>query len=305
MDYSKIPEAECLLKHTEERMKQNKGINILFTGGVGDGKSFSGSRFLQLWYKKCFNEEFPISHVCNNVEEAVIISKEFNRKGEGILMEEISVHHGRREALTKKNILFNKFFDICRIKQIIFVANCPHISFVDKHFKMMLQSWVNCYEVDFKKEVVLAHPLWLQPFPHKDEPYKHRYLNKDGSPIDFCYFKLPAKKFIEKYNILKEESNEEIFDEIILKLQHDKVKQLEKLGQKVLAPREKEAYVLWLELYSSKESAEKMGLKGVNKIDVYNETLKRAKEKLKLPKYSQNAKEMSKIRKNNEKVTKN
>ncbi len=288
--FKDAPESKCLLDHIEERMLKKKGIILFFTGETGEGKSYGGLRLLELWYQKWFKEDFPITHVCNNLEEAILLVKDFVRAGEGIMIEELSVHAGSREALTPSNILFNKFVDICRIKQAVIIGNMPHITFIDKHLQMMAQSWVNCNQVDFKRKIVVARPLWLQTSPHKKEPYKHKYVSPtSGNEIDVCYFRLAKKELIEAYDNLKDRSNAIIFDEIVLKLRDNRIKQLKKLGQKVLAPREAEAYKLSLGGYSSKEAIKIMSLKSTK---VYYKYLSTAKRKLLEPSYSLFAKEI-------------
>ncbi len=289
--YKGLPEAKCLLDHIKERISKKKGIILIFTGATGEGKSYSGLRLLELWYKKFFKEKFPIKHVCNNLEEAILLVKNFKRKGEGILIEELSVHAGVRESLTTSNVLFNKFLDICRIKQAVIIGNVPHISFIDKHIQMMCQSWVNCTSIDFDNKVTLAHPLHLQTSPHKNEPYKHKYLSKeDGEEIDECFFRLAEEELLKQYDGLKDDSNDLIFDEIILKLRNDKIKKLRKIGQKVLTDREIEVYRLALDGNSSKDGAEIMGLKTRHQ---YTHILRLANKKLEKPEYKQMAKELN------------
>lgn len=299
MDYNDYPESKCLIDHIEERMRMRKGCNFLFTGGVGDGKSFAGARLLELWYRKHFNEPFPISHVCNSITEAIILASSFKRLGEGLMIEELSAHAGRREALTISNREFNKFLDIIRIKQIVMVGNAPHISFIDKHIFMMAQSWVNCELVNFKQQVVVAHPLHLETSPYKSEPYKHKYLDEDGDKIETCHFNLPDKKFVEDYNKLKNVANESILDESILKLQHTRMKQLKEWGQKVLPKKLLEAYTYHLQGYTDEEATKKMKLKNLKAFRDYRYS---AKKLLKQPEYQQYAKEMAKLDKTTKKL---
>ncbi len=288
--YDGLPEAECLLKFIEERMKRKKGINMLFTGDVGSGKSFNGARLLELWYKRRFNEPFPTSNITNNIEESIVLAKSFKRLGEGMLCEELSVHSGRRDALTTDNKAYNKFLDIIRIKQIVLVGNAPHISFIDKHIIMASQVWIDCQGIDFKNKVGLTHPLWLQTSPHKNEPYKHKFLNKDGEPIDECFFRLPSPYILKDYDIMKLRANEQIFDEIVMKLRHNRVLKLKKMGQKILSPKEQQAYQFWIDGYKGKEAAVEMKLENVN---TYHKYLRTAKNKLKTPPYSEYAKELA------------
>jgi len=277
------PEAECLLNYCEERQRKRLGTILLFTGGSGSGKSYAGTRFCELWYKKKFNEDFPADKsICENLEQAIIIVKNFKREGEAILIEELSVLAGVRDSLSTANKLWNKFLDTVRIKMAIIVANCPHISFIDKHFQMMCNCWVNCEGVDFENNIVKAHPLWLQTSPHKSEPYKHCFLNKEGWQIDYIIFRKPSKNLLDQYDTLKERSVNELYDELALKMINDRVNQLKKMGAKVLAPRELQAYELYLKGYNSKDGAKEMGLKDY---DVYNKYLLSAKTRLSKPEY--------------------
>lgn len=282
IDTKNIPEAKCLLDFCDERIfKKQKGTIMIFTGGSGDGKSNSGLRFLELWYKDKFNEDFPLKHICNDLEESILIVRNFKRAGEGILIEELSVHAGKRDALTTSNKLWNNFVDICRKKKAIIIGNCPHITFIDSHFQMMCHVWVNCEKVNFEEGIVIAHPLWLQTSQHKKEPYKHKFINSDGDAIDFCYFKLPTEH--KEYEQIKDDAQDEIFDEIILKMRNNRIKKLKQLGQRVLPKREMEAYIHALNGLSSEEAAKEMGLKDEK---TYERCLKKARAKLRDPKYS-------------------
>ncbi|KKL06679.1 hypothetical protein LCGC14_2593640, partial [marine sediment metagenome] len=226
-------------------------------------------------------ENFPSTHICNTPEEAVILVRGFKRKGEGVLIEELSVHVGRRASMTKQNRLFNMFLDICRMKQAVIVGNCPHISFVDKHYSMMAQSWVNVKQVDFKKGIVLAKAYWLQTSPFKSDPYTHKYINEDGDEIDLCYMRKPSDEICKVYEGIKGTANDSVLDDVVLTLQKDRQEKLKQIGHKFLPPREKEAYELYLEGCTSKEGGKEMGITPSS----YNKTLCRSKDKLKSQDY--------------------
>lgn len=295
IDPKTTPESKCLIDFCITRLNKKLGTILLFTGQTGSGKSYSGSRFLELWYNKQFNENFPTTHICENLEQAILIVKDFKRIGEGILIEELSVLAGVRDSLTTSNRLWNKFLDTCRIKQAVIVGNCPHISFIDKHFQMMCNAWVDCLGVDFDKGIVVCKPLWLQTSPHKNEPYKHKFLNDEGYEIDFCYFRKPSKEFLEQYDSLKLKNVHELYDEIALKMSSDRISKLQKLGNKVLSKRQLEAYKLWLNGYSASEATKEMQL---NHEQTYNNYLRTAKERLKKPEYAHLLREMEKISQN-------
>lgn len=299
----KMPESECILQHTQERMRKKKGMIILFTGETGEGKSYAGLRFLELWYRKWFEgERFPSFHICENLEQAVLLVQKFNRAGEGLLIEELSVLIGRRDSLTNINKLWNKFVDMCRIKQAVIVGNCPHISFIDKHFVLMCQSWVNCVEVQFKKRIVVARPLWLQQGSHKNEPYRHKYISPETmNPIDFCYFRHPEdKELVKKYDEGKLQSFDTLSEEIVMRMQKNRLEKFKELGRKKIPRREAQAYELYLKGESQKIAAKIMGLTE----DSYKVTLSRAKQRLKMIEYEENALEIKQKVKNKQEVNK-
>lgn len=282
IDVDNTPEAECLLKQCERRMKDHLGVIYLFTGETGRGKSYAGIRFLELWYQKRFGEKFPVEHICENLEQAILLVKNFTRKGEGIIIEEMSVLAGRRDALTNMNKLFNKFLDICRLQQAVIVGNVPHISFVDSHVVQMSQGWVNCLGVDFEKEIVITRPLWLQTSPHRTEPYKHKFVAKGGFPIDYTYFKKPNEEILKAYDAMKAKNNDQLYDDITLKMRADRLKKLKELGQEVLPKKLMQAYKLWLSGYSVKEAQEEMDLADDR---TYRKYLQEAKVRLQQPEY--------------------
>jgi len=297
-DITQYPEAECLLKYTEDRIKRKKGILFLFTGEIGDGKSYAGLRLLELWYKRRFNKEFPKVHIIETLAQAVLLVKDFKEIGEGILIEELSVLASSRDSLTVQNKMWNKFLDTVRIKQAVIVGNLPHISFLDKHFIMMCNVWVNCMSVDFKRNVVNARPLWLQTSPHRSEPYKHKFINSNGDEIDYCYFKKPqSAELLKGYDDLKDRYVQELYNEIGLKLLQDRITKIKEVGQKILSKREMEAYILKLELYTPTEAATKMGIDR----DTYYKYVRTAQEKIKTPEYRECVME---IKKNLQKTTK-
>lgn len=289
-DILKQQESDFLLTQAERRMRKRLGMTIIVTGESGRGKSYFGLRYLERWYQKRFKEEFPINHVCNTPEEAVILGRNFTRKGEGILIEELSVHLGRRASMTKQNRLFNMFLDVCRLKQIIVIGNCPHISFVDKHYSMMAQSWVNVNQVDFKKDIILAKAYWLQTSPFKSDPYTHKYPNADGDDIDLCYMRKPNDQLCKAYEEIKGIANDSVLDDIVLSLQKDRQEKMVMVGHKFLSKREREAYELHLKGYTSKEGSTEMGIS----VRAYNKNISSSKGKLKSSEYRREMQELDK-----------
>ena len=291
-DILNSPESKCLIDYATERINKKKGAIFLFTGEMGNGKSYAGLRYLELWYKDRFDSEFPLNHIVQTLEEAILLVKDFKKIGEGILVEELSVIASARDSLTTANKLWNKFLDTCRIKQAIIIGNLPHISFLDKHCVMTANAWVDCQKIDFKRKIVMCHPLWLQVSPHRNEPYKHRFLDDEYDPIDICYFKLPSKYITDHYNNQKLVYSEDLWSGLADRMLYNRQKQIEKIGFKVLSKQEHKSYILYLKGYSHKEAAKELGLKGESTFSKY---LNSAKEKLKSPEFAKCLNEYRKL----------
>ena len=288
----KTPESKCLTEFVRKRIQKKQGCIMLFTGEPGKGKSYAGLRFFEMWYKDFFNEDFPINHVVNDLEEAIMLVKDFTKKGEGVLVEELSVLAGVRDSLTSQNKLWNKFLDTVRIKQAIIIGNAPHISFIDKHFQMLCQVWVECFGINFRKKIVVCKPLWLQTSQHRKEPYKHKFVDEKGNEVEICYFNKPSEALSLAYDVLKTAYTTKLYEELADKMFTIKMKIFKELGKKVLSPREQQAYDLKLSGLKAEQIREKMGLSDVDTVYQY---IKAALNKVNDAKMRQNAKESRKI----------
>jgi len=250
-------EAKIILDFIAGRIRKKLGCIILCTGESGKGKSYAGIRLLELWYRFWFDEDFPIHNVVQTLEEAMIKVKGFERIGEGIVIEELSALAGRRDSLSYINKQFNKFLDICRIKQAVIIGNTPHLSFVDKHFVMMCQLWLESLGVNFRKKVSVVKPLMIQTSQHRSEPYKHKLVDEEGDEIDFVHLSKPSQELSDTYDKMKSKGVDDMIEELVLKIHERKAKEGKK---KLLAPREREAVELRERGLSAEEIVKKMGL---------------------------------------------
>ena len=277
LDIDTAPEAKCILDFVERRIKKRLACSMIFTGPPGVGKSYGGLRFFELWYKRIFNEKFPIDHIVNDLSEAILKVKSFKRKGEGILVEELSTLAGRRDSLTRQNKIWNKFLDIARIKQAILIGNCPHIDFIDRHFQMLCQVWIDFLGVNFTKNYSLAKPLMLQTSPHRSEPYHHLFVGDDGYVIDLIYFRRPNEELYKPYDKMKMENFDEECEELARTMIIERKRQLKVLGDKELPRRLQEAWDLKLKGYTKQEATRAMGLKDS---ETYVKYIRKAKNRL-------------------------
>lgn len=284
-------EAKVLIDFIEQRIKKRLACNIICTSEPGKGKSYSGLRLLELWYRRWFDENFPTSHICKDLETAILIVRDFKRKGEGILIEELSVLAGARDSLTRQNKLWNKFIDIIRIKQAIIVGNAPFLSFVDKHIIALSQVWLDILGVNFRKKVTVCKAKILQQPSFKHEPYQHSFVDSEGDPVGLIVFRKPSEELYKFYDTLKIKSVDDTCDELVEKMMIDRRKQLKEMGRVVLAWQEEQDYNARLNGLTTREIAEKRGVS----VDTVGQNIRNARIKLNISKNK--AKSLRKSRK--------
>ena len=253
-------EAKVLTDFIKSRINKRLACNILCTGELGKGKSYSGIRLLELWYKRQFSEKFPKSHICQNLETAMLLVRDFKRKGEGVLVEELSVLISSRDSLTKQNKVWNKFMDVIRIKQAILVGNLPFLSFVDKHMIALCQVWLDVLGINFRKKISVCKPLIIQQPSFKHDPYHHKFVDDEGDEVDLIIFKKPSKELCKFYDELKISSVGNVIDEMLEDMIADKRRKLKEKGKIVLAFQEEQDYSERLDGLTTKEIAEKRGV---------------------------------------------
>ena len=218
-------EGRQIFEIVRNRINKKLGVTILITGLPGKGKSFIGLRFMELWYDYHFGELFPVTHVCETLEQAILLVKDFKRPGEAIQVEELSVLAGRRDSLSSENKLWNKFMDTVRMKQTIIIGNCPHLTFVDKHFVLLSDFWMEAMGVNFREKRSYCKCLFIQTTQHKRDPYMHRLIDDDGMPIDYFRFSKPSDELVKDFLELEKGNKNKIYEE---------------LAQKIIAKKEKE-----------------------------------------------------------------
>jgi len=273
-----MPEAQVLMDYCKRRVRKRLGVNILFTGDLGKGKSYGGLRLLELWYLFFFNEEFPVKHICKTIEDAILLVRNFTRDGEGILVEELSILAGSRDSLSKTNKLWNQFLDIVRLKKVIIIGNAPRLGFIDKHMIMLAQVWLQSQGINFKEKKSRCKILAFQSSEYKT--YTHHFFYRNN-PIDGFILNIPSERIVTFYDNFKLQSHNAYCDEILRKLEEDREKQrmkrLKTESKKKLTEKEQEAYNYFLKKVPPKEAYIKMGYKDVT---IYLHMLRKAKDKM-------------------------
>jgi len=184
-------------------IRNNKNFLCAFTGSTGSGKSWSGLRFCELWYKKKFNKEFPIKNVCFEVGEVMenLVHGDLKR-GEILILEEAGTSMGSLDFQNKASKLFNYILQTFRSRNIGLVVNLPYLSMLNKQTRMLLHMKFQTVEIDKKEKKCWLKPFLLQVNQSTGKVYNHypRAMIDDVSqPIELIGFSKPSEKLIKEY----------------------------------------------------------------------------------------------------------
>ena len=233
LDINKVPEAEAIVNYVTNRIKKGLGCNILVVAPPGLGKSWSCVRLMELIYERLYEEKISVDrindHVVDNAADAFKFAREVNR-AEPLTIEEVSVLFGSRRAMSVDNVEFNSLLDTCRKKQIILLMNSQHISFVDKHIRMLSHLLLECLRINKSKGICIVKPLKLQTNQQSGKVYKHRLIHNKRE-VHRCYLKKPTKELIDKYEEKKSNFMDEHYERMQLRSEDRKRKDDKRIGK--------------------------------------------------------------------------
>lgn len=250
LDLNKIPESEAIISYIVHRIKKGLGCNILVVAPPGLGKSWGCIRLMELIYDRLYGEKISPdkinNHVADNAADAFKFAREAKR-AEPLTIEEVSVLFGSRRAMSVDNVEFNSLLDTCRKKQIILLMNSQHISFVDKHIRMLAHLLIECLRINKSKGISIIKPLKLQTNQQSGKVYKHRLMH-NGQEVHRCYLKEPTKELIIIYEKKKSKFMEDLYRTMQLKSEDRKNKENKRLGKPIKGNKK------WIVELTNKES---------------------------------------------------
>lgn len=183
------------------RLKENRNFVILFTGQVGGGKSYASlsiADYLTPSMKVGFDLEglvFDIPDFINRVRSG--------KAGDVIILDEIGISAGSRDALTKTSKTLSKVVQSVRYLQYCTIFTIPNANFLDRQIRLMV-------------DIVFDHP---ESSKQGEFDVKIPQLSEDGSDVEFkpllhggriirtAFFPLPRPKLVEDYETVRREHN--------------------------------------------------------------------------------------------------
>lgn len=282
---SKIKEGEVICKWFEGRViNRNKNVIAAITGPTGSGKSYWCIGISELWYKRRFNEEFPVEkNVCFSIGKAIrrldeLLKSNTLRRGEIIIIEEAGIINNALDFQNKISKLFNFVLQSFRKFNIILLFNLPVLSMMNKNSRLLLHSHIIMQSIDEQNKTSKCKLFIHQLNEQSGKSYwKFLRIKMNGviMPVKKISLSMPSDKIIEIYEKSKQEFLLDLTKEFIDELNEIDKDNIRKEARNNLTDIEFEVLKMLQEGKPVKEIAE-IGKKSL--VTVY-ETIKRIERK--------------------------
>lgn len=245
-DFSKIPESDVLVNAVSTRRSKGLGTNIFVIGMPGTGKSSASIRFGELICES-YEEEISL-HVVDSLFKLVRAIKN-SKRGDVIIIEEVSVLFPSRRAMAGDNVMIGKLFDTVRKRLLTIISNAPIYGAIDSHMRALGHYLVETIKILKKEKVVISKIHRTQTNSKSGKTYFHTMTRK-GRDVNQIYTRKPNSEVWDNY----EREKDKFIDKLYLELEHNTLKQQIKLDKelgrfqqpdvKTLTPRELQVHSL-------------------------------------------------------------
>ena len=272
-DYSKMAEADVVVKYISARYKKGLYSLVLYAGLPGSGKSSSCIRLAELISEDLIGKNIITSeNIIDSLLDLVSFADKANPEEVNIgIVEEISVLFPSRRSMASDNVAIGKILDTCRKKKIILLANAPIWTSIDSHIRVLGNLYVETLKIIKEHKIVVCKPLRLQANPSNGKVYWH-WLRRNQKKVQRIFTKQPNSKTWEEYEERKDKFMKDLYDELKFKATKKKEALLKEMGKSTkteivrpLTPREIKVYdMLFRKKMMQKEIAEEMGCSATN-----------------------------------------
>ena len=286
-DYTKLPEADVVVRYVNLRSRQGLGTNIFVIGLPGTGKSSTSLRISELIrderVKASEGKEKPNITISTNQIE--FVSNTLNAKmGDVLVIEEVSVLFPSRRAMSSENVDIAKIFDTIRKKKLCIICNAPIWTTIDNNMKAMAHVLIETLSVIKTQGVVVSKFFRIQTNPSSGKIYKHT-MQRNGMDVARMVTSMPNSDIWREYELKKDGFMTELYERLLHNAQKKKDKLDKEMGKKVvekvqvkeLTKRELEVHTLYnINKLTQQEVAEKLGLSQTRIGQIAKNILKKA-----------------------------
>jgi hypothetical protein len=171
-----LKEGEVINHWLRSRFGGNKNALIAVVGSTGSGKSYVCMRMAELWYEDYFQKEFPSTHICFSIREAMLLIQSGKlTRGDLIIVEEAGVIMNSLDFQNKIVKFFGFVLQSFRSKNIGIIFNLPHIDMLTKTARLLMHGLFETAGIDTNAKLVKIKALYCQTNPRSSKQY-HKYL---------------------------------------------------------------------------------------------------------------------------------
>jgi len=228
-NFDDLLEADIIVNYINTRNKKGLGTTIYVIGLSGTGKSSTCQRCAELITQSRPDENLETFIVDSLLKLLEAIQKA--KKGDIIIIEEISVLFPSRRAMGKENVAIGKVLDTIRKRELCIFSNAPIWLSIDSHMRAMGHLIIQTLNVDKKQEVVVSKFFRLQTNPSSGKTYFHT-MQRKGRDVSLMFTKMPDLEKWDEY----ERQKDKLMDDLYNKLRFAEEKKDNKIEKEMEKP---------------------------------------------------------------------
>jgi len=268
-DYTKLPEADVVVKYVNLRYREGLGTNIFIIGLPGTGKSSVSLRTAELIRDKRTEESGGKQNpkITISTTQIEFVSHTLNAKvGDILVIEEVSVLFPSRRAMSSENVDVAKIFDTIRKKKLCIICNAPIWTTIDNNMKAMAHLLIETLSIIKTQGVVVSKFFRIQTNPSSGKIYKHT-MQRNGMDVARMVTTMPNSEIWREYELKKDGFMKKLYERLLHNAQKKEDKLDKEMGKnnkpqvkvKELTQRELEVHTLYnVKGHTQQEVADKL-----------------------------------------------
>lgn len=198
---------------------ERKNALVAIFGDPGTGKSYTAISLAER-----VDDKFNIDKVVFTAQEFLEVIDKCDR-GEVIIFDEAGVGVPAREWQSVQNKLISYVLQTFRYKNLCVIFTTPHVSYIDKQVRLLINIAAVTKKVHISKDIVQANFYFRDSNPLQDIPvFKPlKIINSQGEyDINPVYVPKPREELVKLYEEKSRKYKEKVREEA-----REKIKQLE------------------------------------------------------------------------------
>lgn len=221
--YKTEPKRHSWCRWSVFRVKnRNNSVNVRFTGGTGDGKSWSALSFAELC-AKMMGKIFTPDRIYFSIKEVIDdVANNEPPPGTIFFIDEQQVVGSAKNHQSKRAEAYAIFYSTIRSNRYIIITTLPFSDMELKKLRRFYHVEIECYGADLKNKTVRSTPRYLEYARSSDKVYRKRliisFVDKDGirksRKLSYWDIPKPSNEIINAFELKKAEFKRKLYKKI-------------------------------------------------------------------------------------------